>query len=74
MIDKVNHPPHYKRGKIETITFIEDQKLNFCRGNVIKYVVRAGAKDSSTELEDLLKARWYLNREITATRKASKEE
>lgn len=61
--DNINHPPHYS-GKIEVIDFIEDQKLNFHRGNVVKYVARAGKKDPNTEIEDLKKARWYLTREI----------
>lgn len=40
------------------------QNLNFCRGNVVKYVSRAGRKDKAKELEDLRKAAWYLAREI----------
>lgn len=60
----VNHPDHYNTGKIEVIDFIEDQKLNFNLGNVVKYITRLGRKDPSTQLEDLMKARWYLNREI----------
>ena len=62
--DNVNHPSHYTDGKIELIDFIEDKKLNYHRGNVIKYVSRAGKKDPNKELEDLKKAQWYLNREI----------
>ena len=62
--DVVNHPSHYNDGKIEVMDFIEDKQLNFARGNVIKYVSRAGKKDSNKELEDLKKASWYLNREI----------
>ena len=62
--DSVNHPSHYNDGKIEVMDFIEDKQLNFARGNVIKYVSRAGKKDSNKELEDLKKASWYLNREI----------
>ena len=38
--------------------------MNFCRGNAIKYIVRAGLKDPSKEVEDLEKAVFYLNREI----------
>ena len=60
----VENPSHYNSGKIEVIDFIEDQKLGFCLGNVIKYVSRAGKKDSSKTLEDLEKAKWYLEREI----------
>lgn len=60
----VENPSHYNSGKIEVIDFIEDQKLGFCLGNVIKYVSRAGKKDSSKTIEDLEKAKWYLEREI----------
>lgn len=62
--DAVNHPAHYTSGKIETIDFIEDQGLNFHRGNAVKYIVRAGKKDPEKEIEDLKKAAWYINREI----------
>lgn len=60
--DNVNHPSHYTDGNIEVIDFIEDKKLNYHRGNVVKYVCRAGKKNN--EIEDLQKASWYLNREI----------
>ena len=60
--DMVNDPPHYKDGGIETIDFIEAKKLGFNLGNAIKYISRAGKKNDA--LEDLKKARWYLNREI----------
>ena len=62
--DPVNHPSHYTQGKIECIDFIMDKKLNFCRGNAIKYIVRAGLKDPTKEAEDLEKAVFYLNKEI----------
>lgn len=62
-IDPVNHPSHYTRFKgIEVIQLTEH--LNFCRGNAVKYIARAGAKDGSKEIEDLEKARWYIDREI----------
>jgi translation initiation factor 2B subunit (eIF-2B alpha/beta/delta family) len=60
----IDHPSHYNQGKIEVIDFIEDQKLEFSLGNVIKYIARAGKKDKQKELEDLYKANWYLEREI----------
>lgn len=62
--DSVNHPPHYKGlpNGIETIDVTE--WFNFNRGNAIKYTWRAGLKDKATEIEDLEKARWYLDREI----------
>ena len=59
--EMVNHPSHYNQG-IEAIDYIESHKMNFNIGNVIKYVTRA--KHKGTELEDLKKASWYLNREI----------
>ena len=62
--DPVNHPSHYTQGKIECIDFILDKNMNFCRGNAIKYIVRAGLKDPSKEVEDLEKAVFYLSREI----------
>ena len=62
--DNINHPSHYTDGKIEVADFITDKGLNFCRGNVVKYVARAGKKDPKKEIEDLKKARWYIDREI----------
>lgn len=62
--DIVNHPSHYTDGGIETIDFILGKGLNYCRGNAIKYISRAGKKDKSKEIEDLQKAIWYLNKEI----------
>lgn len=62
--DPVNHPAHYTTGKIECIDFITDKRLNFCRGNAVKYIVRAGLKDPEKEIEDLEKAVFYLNHEI----------
>lgn len=61
---RVDHPAHYNSGKIEVIDAIEDWNLNFSRGNAIKYIARAGLKDKSTEVEDLQKALWYIQREI----------
>lgn len=61
--DAVNHPAHYTQGKIEVIDFIADMGFakEFSLGNTIKYIARAGAKDPAKELEDLKKARWYLD-------------
>ncbi len=60
--DPVNRPSHYTAFPIEVIELTEH--LNFCRGNVVKYVCRAGRKDEADELTDLRKALWYLQREI----------
>ena len=62
--DPVNHPSHYTDGRIEVIDFIEDKQLGFHLGNTVKYVARAGKKDPSKAVQDLEKARWYLDREI----------
>ena len=67
--DNVNHPPHYRAGGIETIDFIEAKDLNYRLGNVVKYVSRAGKK-ASDPIEDLKKAAWYLEREISARERA----
>lgn len=76
MSDVVNHPEHYTSGEVEPIDLIESQKLNFNRGNVVKYVTRAGRKQSvgksllAKELEDLNKAHYYLLREIERCKRA----
>lgn len=67
IINAIDHPSHYNRGKIEVIDFIEDQGLSFHLGNVIKYIARAGSKGD--KLEDLKKARWYLDRYINEVMK-----
>jgi hypothetical protein len=69
-IDNVNHPSHYTEGGIEPIELIEAKELNFNLGNVVKYIARCGRKKSkgmsaeAKALEDLKKARYYLEREI----------
>jgi len=64
LADQVNHPPHYKVGGIETIDFIEAKGLDYNLGNVVKYVTRADHKGN--KLQDLEKARWYLDRAINS--------
>lgn len=59
----VNHPSYYQ-GKIEVIDFIEDRQLGFHLGNAIKYIARSGRKSPDTEVEDLEKAIWYIERYI----------
>ena len=58
----VNSPGHYNAGKIEVIDAIEDWNLNFHEGNIIKYIARHRHKGQS--VEDLKKARWYIDRLI----------
>lgn len=71
--DSVNHPSHYTQGAIETIEYMESclTEEEFCGGckmNVIKYVSREKHKNG---LEDLKKARWYLDRLISYLEKAA---
>ena len=63
----INHPSHYQFGKnneYEAIKVIDAWELDFHLGNAVKYISRAGKKYPEKELEDLLKAAWYLNRRI----------
>lgn len=62
--DPVDHPPHYAAGGIEAIDVIEAWGLGFCTGNAVKYLARAGRKPGADLVEDLKKARWYLDRAI----------
>lgn len=63
--DVVNHPSHYVRGWSNGAEVIDiAENLNFNRGNAVKYVARAGRKDALKTVEDLKKARWYLDREL----------
>ena len=60
--DPVNHPDHYKVGGMETIDFIEaklspEEFAGYCRGNMLKYITRAGHKDDAGQ--DMRKALWY---------------
>lgn len=72
--EMVNHPSHYggEDNPYEAIKVIEAWDLDFCLGNVVKYISRAGKKNKDRLLEDLEKAAWYLNREIDNL-KTSKE-
>jgi hypothetical protein len=57
-------PTHYKRGTIQVWDFIADQKLDYFLGNVVKYVSRAGHKQYEEEIDDLLKAKAYIDKKI----------
>ena len=61
-VDAVNHPPHYKQhpSGVECIAITEH--MGFCLGNAVKYIWRADEKGK--DIEDLKKARWYIDREI----------
>lgn len=60
----VDHPKHYTKhpSGVECIDITEH--FDFCLGNAIKYIWRAGEKNADTEIEDLKKARWYISRKI----------
>lgn len=62
--DVVNHPSHYcsHPSGIECITITRHMPFN--TGNVVKYLWRSGLKDPTKEIEDLKKARFYLDDEI----------
>lgn len=60
---RVKPQPYYHSGTYEAIKVIEAWGLNFSLGNVIKYVARAGRK-TDNPIEDLEKAKWYIEREI----------
>lgn len=73
--EKVNHPEHYKLKNFEVIDIIQDSMdarefMGFCRGNAIKYLLRAGKKTESNytphakRIEDLNKCIWYIQKEI----------
>ena len=64
----VNHPSHYNQGSIEVIAAIDDWKLGFSLGNAVKYIARAGHKLNA--IEDLEKAKWYIDHEIERLRNA----
>lgn len=62
-IENINHPSHYSSSCFEVVDFIEIFNLDFCLGNAVKYICRAGKKNPDTLVEDLEKAKWYLEEE-----------
>ena len=69
--DPVDHPKHYTShpSGVECIQVVEHMTFNV--GNAIKYLWRAGLKDVAPQLQDLEKARWYIDREIQRCAKES---
>jgi len=63
MKEAVHSPEHYTKG-IEVIKFTNSWNLNFPRGSVVKYICRGGIKDPLTEIQDLEKAKKYIDFEI----------
>ena len=58
------NPIYYQSKNIQAIDVIEAFDLNFNKGNVVKYVLRAGKKEDNDIIQDLKKAHWYIEREI----------
>lgn len=67
MNEQVNHPQHYggAENQYEAIKVIEAWDLDFCLGNTVKYISRAGKKEADKVVQDLEKAKWYLERKIS---------
>ena len=59
-----HNPSHYQNGKIQVWDFIADQDVDYFTGNVIKYICRAGKKEGESELDDLLKAKAYIEKKL----------
>ena len=64
MKQDITNPSYYTKGEVSVADFIDAYELNFNRGNIIKYVTRAGKKKGEDAITALLKAQWYLGREI----------
>ena len=70
----VDHPDHYGGDSTyETIKVIEAWNLDFCLGNAVKYISRAGKKDKTKTVEDLQKAIWYIERRIKQLSESDEE-
>lgn len=70
MNDKTN-PKHYQLDGFQVIDLTE--QLGFCQGNVVKYVCRAGKKEGESTLDDLFKAKFYLDRLINKAKRENAE-
>lgn len=66
----VSNPMYYRIGGIDTLDFIIAKELGYLEGNIIKYLVRHRLKENS--LQDLKKARYYLNRLIEGVQNETK--
>lgn len=70
--DPVNHPKHYTSHPSGVEVILITEWMTFCLGNAIKYILRAEHK--GRQIEDLEKARWYIDREIDRLRRSEKSE
>jgi hypothetical protein len=75
MNNQIEHPSHYggEDNVYEAIKVIEAWDLGFCLANVIKYISRNGKKSGESDIKDLKKALWYLDREITNRKKNNED-
>lgn len=64
--EQINHPEHYggENNPYEAIKIIEAHNLDFHLGNTVKYILRAGKKENNSTIQELEKAKWYLERKI----------
>lgn len=71
MNNQVDHPQHYggADNPYEAIKVIEAWNLDFCLGNTVKYIARAGKKEPEKLVQDLEKAKWYLERKLQQLKK-----
>ena len=67
--DPINSPSHYTSSPSGMEFIVVAEHMNFCIGNAVKYLWRAGLKGEGTNIEDLKKARWYIDREIARLEK-----
>lgn len=68
--DPVNSPSHYTSGGIETIDVLQSKMTaeefkGFCKGNSLKYILRAGKKEADKDIQDIEKSIWYLNKLVS---------
>lgn len=73
MSDKISAPEHYTFSKYEPKDVIYEWQLDFYLGNVVKYIARAGRKAGSTKIEDLQKARQYIDFELEKLQESGEE-
>ena len=68
------NPLHYKTALVEVWDYIYENELCYFKGNILKYVIRAGRKPGEAELDDLLKAQAYLDKLISLKTNATHQE
>lgn len=73
MSNKISAPEHYTFSKYEPKDVIYEWQLDFYLGNVVKYIARAGRKAGSTKIEDLQKARQYIDFELEKLQESAEQ-